>query len=262
MPDPAGRPGAEQQCRGRARADRHPAGRGSARGHRIRLRILPGAPVGRRGSPAGAVADPLRPGPWGESGAGCRSRGKPLALWSSARSSGSRRPPPAVLCRSWSRTFTIAPTCAAGSGGCRTTSRCRCHLPPDGLVITPILNGPGSARANFHDDGTLSAIHYPLLGATKVLSGEMLPPAAALESLLGMKRARILRLLDEPRHAGAAAKAIAATPGAASHHLRALEEAGLVIRERDGQHVIVHRTARGNRLARALRPLAVAPPRR
>ena len=122
------------------------------------------------------------------------------------------------------------------------------HLPPDGLVITPILNGPGTARANFHDDGTLSAIHYPLLGATKVLSGEVLPPAAALESLLGTKRTSILRLLEKPRHAGAAAKAIAATPGAASHHLRALEEAGLVIRERDGQHVIVHRTARGTAL--------------
>ncbi len=122
------------------------------------------------------------------------------------------------------------------------------QLPAEGLVITPVLNGPGSARANVHDDGTLSAIHYPLPGATKVLNGEVLPSPAALDALLGAQRAKILRLLDRPRHAGAIAQAIVATPGAATHHLRALEVAGLIIRERDGRHVVVHRSVRGSAL--------------
>ena len=53
---------------------------------------------------------------------------------------------------------------------------------------------------------------------------------------------------DEPLAAGAVAEAIIATPGAATHHLRALEGAGLIVRERSGRNVIVHRTARGTNL--------------
>jgi DNA-binding transcriptional ArsR family regulator len=34
-----------------------------------------------------------------------------------------------------------------------------------------------------------------------------------------------------------------------THHLTALERAGLVTRERDGRHVWVHRSARGSELA-------------
>jgi DNA-binding transcriptional ArsR family regulator len=122
------------------------------------------------------------------------------------------------------------------------------RLPEHGLVITPLLSGPGSARANVHDDGTLSAIHYPLPGAMRIASGDVLPPAAGLNALLGTQRAMILRLLDRPRMAGAIAEAMVATPAAASHHLRALEAAGLVIRERDGRRVIVHRSSRGSAL--------------
>ncbi len=121
-------------------------------------------------------------------------------------------------------------------------------LPGDGLVITPILNGPGSARANVHDDGTLSAIHYPLPGVSQILAGQVLPPAAALEALLGARRAHILRMLDRPRRAGELAEIMRTTPGGATHHLQALEMAGLLVRERDGRNVIVHRTGRGSGL--------------
>ena len=122
------------------------------------------------------------------------------------------------------------------------------RLPEGGLPITPVLAGPGSARAMFSDDGRLQALSYPLPGLTRVLEGELLSPAAALESLLGAQRTTILRVLDRPMPAGQLAQAIFATAGAATHHLKAMECAGLVVRERTGRNVVVHRTARGTAL--------------
>ena len=121
-------------------------------------------------------------------------------------------------------------------------------LPEGRFPITPVLAGPGSARAQFSDSGLLQSLTYPLPGVTRLLSGELLPPAAALESLLGAQRARILRLLDQPQRPGRLAKAIFTTAGAATHHLKALESAGLVVRERAGRSVAVHRTERGTAL--------------
>jgi DNA-binding transcriptional ArsR family regulator len=69
-----------------------------------------------------------------------------------------------------------------------------------------------------------------------------------LEALLGAQRARLLGFLDRLRSAGEVATALVASPGAATHHLRALEAAGLVIRERVGRNVVVHRTRRGSAL--------------
>lgn len=121
--------------------------------------------------------------------------------------------------------------------------------PPErGLVVTPMLAGPGAARATYNEEGILRAIVYPLPGADRVLRGDVLPPAQALESLLGVQRAQMLRMLARPRSAGELAKAMLVVPSAATHHLRALEAAGLVVRERAGQKVIVHRTGRGDAL--------------
>ena len=72
--------------------------------------------------------------------------------------------------------------------------------------------------------------------------------AAPLEALLGRQRARLLRELESPRGIGALAEVLLAVPSAATHHVGALEAAGLVIREREGRRVTVHRTARGSRL--------------
>lgn len=119
---------------------------------------------------------------------------------------------------------------------------------PEGTAITPVLGGAGTCRAHYSDDGELISLLYPLPGAAGVLTGSVLPPPAALEALLGPQRATILRLLDEPRPAGDVAEALIATPGAATHHLKALEAAGLIVRERVGRRVIVHRTARGSAL--------------
>jgi len=117
-----------------------------------------------------------------------------------------------------------------------------------GLPIIPVLSGPGSARVHYADNGRLIGILYPLPGAGRLLDDELLAPPAALEALLGPRRAAILRYLDRPRTAGRVAEVMSATPSAVTHHLRALEAAGLVVRERSGRRVIVHRSARGSAL--------------
>jgi DNA-binding transcriptional ArsR family regulator len=66
-----------------------------------------------------------------------------------------------------------------------------------------------------------------------------------LEGLVGPQRAAILRLLDTGATCGDLANALYMAPGGVTHHLRLLEAAGLVIRERVGRNVIVERTARG-----------------
>jgi DNA-binding transcriptional ArsR family regulator len=71
---------------------------------------------------------------------------------------------------------------------------------------------------------------------------------AELAALIGEQRARLLRALDSPRSVGRLAETLMAVPSAATHHVGALETAGLVVRERDGRRVMVHRTSRGTRL--------------
>ena len=83
----------------------------------------------------------------------------------------------------------------------------------------------------------------------RLCDGEwLLPESADLDALLGAQRAKILRRLDRPATAGELAQALLAVPSAATHHVTALEAAGLVRRERRGRHVVVRRTARGEAL--------------
>jgi DNA-binding transcriptional ArsR family regulator len=119
------------------------------------------------------------------------------------------------------------------------------QLDQQGLALMPILGGSDSARAGVREDGTLEWIAYPLAGAwtRPARSGP-----AQLEALVGEQRARLLRSLDIPRSVGRLAETLMAVPSAATHHVGALETAGLVVRERDGRRVMVHRTSRGTRL--------------
>jgi DNA-binding transcriptional ArsR family regulator len=114
------------------------------------------------------------------------------------------------------------------------------------LGIAPLLAGPGSAHALFID-GKLSHVVYPVADLWRLVDAEA-PPPAALESLLGVQRALILRRLDRPMTAGTIAEALMAVPSAATHHVAILERAGLVRRERQGRSMIVHRTARGTQV--------------
>ena len=73
-------------------------------------------------------------------------------------------------------------------------------------------------------------------------------PPASLEALLAPGRAMILRALDRPASAGRLAERHGFSPSGITHHLVALERAGLIERERDGRRVVVQRTLRGTRL--------------
>jgi DNA-binding MarR family transcriptional regulator len=57
-----------------------------------------------------------------------------------------------------------------------------------------------------------------------------------------------MRALEQPVSNMALADAIRTAPSTATHHVTALEAAGLVSRDRSGRHVVVRRTARGEAL--------------
>ena len=116
----------------------------------------------------------------------------------------------------------------------------------DGLVLVPMLGG-NRALVSWHRGDAMTHLAYPVAGQQRLLEAP-LSAGGGLESLLGARRALILRMLDRPRTAGAVAEALRAVPSAATHHVAALESAGLVVRERRGQHVQVRRTARGTAL--------------
>jgi DNA-binding transcriptional ArsR family regulator len=113
------------------------------------------------------------------------------------------------------------------------------------LVLVPMVIGPQASLTGM-DDGRMSYLAYPLPGARRL--DVLIEPTNGLSDLLGRPRADVLRRLDRPTTAGQLATALLLTPSAMTHHLAALERAGLVRRERTGQYVHVHRTARGSGL--------------
>lgn len=74
--------------------------------------------------------------------------------------------------------------------------------------------------------------------------------ATGLDALIGAPRAEILRRLDAVLTAGELARNMLYTPSVITHHLTAMERAGLVTRERRGRQVLVHRSPRGTSLLR------------
>jgi DNA-binding transcriptional ArsR family regulator len=73
----------------------------------------------------------------------------------------------------------------------------------------------------------------------------------ALDSLIGRRRARILRELDRPAATLDLAKRMRISAGGISDHLSVLHRAGLVTRHREGRNVIYTRTSSGNVLRSA-----------
>jgi DNA-binding transcriptional ArsR family regulator len=121
----------------------------------------------------------------------------------------------------------------------------RVRFPEDGLVLMPLVAGERSSITATSDD-VVGLVAYPL----RSISGRApaRPPSAALEALLGIPRARILRAVGSSATIGRLAELLRAVPSAATHHVSALEAAGLVVRERAGRSVLVRRTARGDAL--------------
>jgi len=123
----------------------------------------------------------------------------------------------------------------------------RVSFPPDGLVLVPLVAGESSSVIA-QSEQVVGTIAYPLRPVGGV--GQHRPPSPALEALLGVPRARILRAVESPRSIGSLAELLRAVPSAATHHVGALEAAGLVARDRHGRHVLVRRTRRGAALVR------------
>jgi DNA-binding transcriptional ArsR family regulator len=70
-----------------------------------------------------------------------------------------------------------------------------------------------------------------------------------LGRLIGPNRARVLRLLEQPRSTTQLAALTGLPPGAVGNHLRVLLEAGAVLRRRPGREVLYWRTSLGDALA-------------
>ncbi len=117
-----------------------------------------------------------------------------------------------------------------------------------GMVVTPILGGRDATFLSLHG-GTVSCLAYPLPRARRLLNGDTRGHSDdQLIALLGEPRAEILRRLDRAAIAGSLATSMLFVPSAISHHVLALERAGLARREQRGRNVFVHRTARGTEL--------------
>lgn len=72
----------------------------------------------------------------------------------------------------------------------------------------------------------------------------------ALADLVGRRRAVLLRALDRPTSTTVLARSTGWSAGGVSSHLAVLRRAGLVVRRRDGRHVVYSRTATGDAVTR------------
>ncbi len=124
-------------------------------------------------------------------------------------------------------------------------SSSRAYLPDDGLVLMPVVGGHRT-KIIVRNDDVIETIGYAVpLPAASPTAG---PAPGALDSLVGLPRAQVLRRLTAATSIGRLAQLLRAVPSAATHHVDAPEAAGLVERERVGRHVLVRRTALGERL--------------
>lgn len=121
----------------------------------------------------------------------------------------------------------------------------RREFPDTGLVLLPLVAGDGGSIVDVAGS-TMRRVGYPVPALRQLMADEASAPA--LEGLVGIPRAQILRALDSPTSIGRLAEALRAVPSAATHHVSALEAAGLVTRDRCGQQVLVRRTPRGEAL--------------
>jgi DNA-binding transcriptional ArsR family regulator len=121
----------------------------------------------------------------------------------------------------------------------------RARFPDGGLVLLPLVAGEPSSIITRTDD-VVGLVGYPVRSVLELRPSEL--PEASLEALLGGPRAEILRRLASPTGIGRLAEALRSVPSAATHHVAALESAGLVERDRRGRQVFVRRTARGEAL--------------
>ncbi|MFD6973486.1 MarR family transcriptional regulator [Streptomyces sp. NPDC059979] len=95
---------------------------------------------------------------------------------------------------------------------------------------------------------------YPSRGVATLWVREPVADTAALVSLLGAPKARLLGLLEEPLPTVEIARRLRVTASAVSQHLGVLYATGLVTRARDGRQVLYRRSPLGDRLTGLGRP--------
>jgi DNA-binding transcriptional ArsR family regulator len=96
------------------------------------------------------------------------------------------------------------------------------------------------------------ALVYPVSGALAD-TGSARAGVDGLARLIGPNRARVLRLLDEPRSTTQLAALTGLPLGAVGNHLRVLLDTGAVLRRRAGRDVLYWRTSLGDALAASSR---------
>lgn len=118
------------------------------------------------------------------------------------------------------------------------------------LVLAPSLLTTGTVFVAAGPDAVVVS-HAVHAQATRAPGGR--PGVDPLVVLLGRPRARLLTLVATPHTMGDVAQALRCTASNATHHVTALELAGLVVRGRRGRTVLVQLSPRGGALVALLR---------
>jgi Bacterial regulatory protein, arsR family len=116
-----------------------------------------------------------------------------------------------------------------------------------GLLLMPSVFAHKPAPPVSPDEAP--SLVYPCRGTATLFAPVPVATPAALTSLLGAPRVRLLILLAEPLPTVELARRLDVTPSAVSQHLRVLHATGLVTRARDGRQVLYQRSALGDQLA-------------
>ncbi|RNI18179.1 winged helix-turn-helix domain-containing protein [Flexivirga caeni] len=118
-----------------------------------------------------------------------------------------------------------------------------------GAPASLVVMEPWPAGSPQTHEGIAVAIGYPLPGLSTLIdeTGHALPERP-LETLVGSIRSSVLTALDRPLGMGELAKAVQLTPSRATYHVEQLERTGVIVRQRQGNRVVVERTARGESL--------------
>ncbi|MDX6235417.1 MAG: hypothetical protein QOG10_232 [Kribbellaceae bacterium] len=115
------------------------------------------------------------------------------------------------------------------------------------VVLVPLVSGRTASIFNL-DEPDQVWLGYPVPGLDKLRIGPVASARDTLTLLIGPIRAAILRALDRPSSMGRLAEHLAAGPSTATYHCTQLASAGLVVRQRVGREVRIHRTPRGDAL--------------
>ncbi len=115
------------------------------------------------------------------------------------------------------------------------------------LQLVPVLAAPPAGGWGDDYADVVISVRYGVAPKMQHPSPDAAAPES-LEALVGEPRAAILLALDTPKRPGELAEQLYYAPSGVTHHLDALDAAGLVTRTRQGRHFIVRRTARATAL--------------